>query len=125
MSNVCDDSTSYLGRPIGEHGGEAMYFWSFCFSAELSFLNCENMCIVNMQFELPRFIFKSVYVDRRYNMILSLSLLDLCACVYSCGRQWSFCGVVFVPYVVVTVTMHIICIHRYPNGQDCCNFIYN
>ena len=56
--------TSCLGRPIGAHSGEVMYFWSVCFWGELGFLNCNDirMCVVNKQFELLKFVFDSVYV---------------------------------------------------------------
>ena len=58
-------------QPISAHGGEVMYFGSFCFRDELVFLNCYDicMCVVNKQFELPEFVFNSVYVDLKYNYI--------------------------------------------------------
>ena len=27
----CDELTPCLVQPVGEHGGEVMYFWSVCF----------------------------------------------------------------------------------------------
>ena len=70
---------------------------------ELGFLNCDDvyMCVVNKQFELPEFVFDSVYVDLQY--FLSLVLLGL----WSCGCLWSVCEVAVVPYedAVVTVTV--------------------
>ena len=47
-----------------------LYFGSFYFRGELGSLNCDYicMCVVNKQFELPEFVFNSVYAD------LSISL---------------------------------------------------
>ena len=52
-----------LCNPIGEHGGEVMYFGCVCFRGELDFLNCDDicMCVVNKQFELLEFVFDSGY----------------------------------------------------------------
>ena len=51
--------------------GEVMYFWCVCFRGELSFLNCDDicMCVVNKQFEVLEFVFYSVYVDLQYDEI--------------------------------------------------------
>ena len=38
------------------------------------------MCVVNKQFELPEFVFNSVYVAQKYN---DISLIA--GCVYLCG----------------------------------------
>ena len=72
------------------------------------FLDCDVcMCVVNKHFELLEFVFDSVYVDLQYDEI-SLTFTagsgSLC-CV--CGRLWSVCEVVVVPYVdaVVAVTV--------------------
>ena len=48
-----------------------MYFGSYCFRAELRFLNCGDICkcVVNEHFELIEFVFNSVYVDLEYNEI--------------------------------------------------------
>ena len=50
---------------------EVMYFGCFDFRAELGFLNCDDicMCVVNKQFELLGFVFKSAYVDLQYDEI--------------------------------------------------------
>ena len=83
-------------------------FWSVCFRGELGFLNCDAicMCVVIKQFEPLEFVFDSVYVDRQYDGIFFFFffLLGLCDV---CGRPWSVCEVVLVPYVdaVVTVTV--------------------
>ena len=63
--NERDEPTPCLVPHIGAHGGEVMYFGSFCFRGEFSFLNCDEiyMCVVNKQFELCEFVFDSVYVD--------------------------------------------------------------
>ena len=69
--------------PIGTHGGEVMYFKSFCFRGELGLLNCDNicMCIVNKQFELLEFVFNSVYVDLNNNDIsLTFTAVSVCLC---------------------------------------------
>ena len=52
-----------------------MYFVCFGFRGELGFLNCDDicMCVVNNQFELPEFVFDSIYVDLQYDAILLLS----------------------------------------------------
>ena len=69
-----------------------MYFWCFGFRDELSFLNCDDvcMCVVNKQFELLEFVSESVYVDLQYEEIsrtftagdkILLIELGLCVCV--------------------------------------------
>ena len=71
-------------RSIDVHGGDVMYFGSFCFRGELGFLNCDDicMCVVKMQFELLEFVFNSVYVDLKYNEI---SLTFTAGSVFLCG----------------------------------------
>ena len=53
---------------IGAHCCEVMYFG---FRGELGFLNCDDVCMceVNKQFELLEFVSESVYVDLQYDMI--------------------------------------------------------
>ena len=66
-------------QPIGAHGGEVMYFRNFCFSGELVFLNCDDicMCVVNKQFALLEF----VYVDLQYDEIsLTFTAGSVCLC---------------------------------------------
>ena len=48
-----------------------MYFGCVCFRGELGFLNCDAICMydVNKQFELLEFVFNSVYVDLQYDEI--------------------------------------------------------
>ena len=50
---------------------------------ELAFLNCDDicMCVVNKQFELPGFVFDSVFVDLQYDDISITLMLGMCACV--------------------------------------------
>ena len=55
VSNACNESTSWLVQPIGTHGGEVMYFGSFCFRRELSFLNCDDICMLVMNKQLIPF----------------------------------------------------------------------
>ena len=64
-------TTPCFVQPVGTHGGEVMYIWSFSFRAELGFLNCDGicMCVVNKQFELIEFVFESAYVDLQYDEI--------------------------------------------------------
>ena len=75
----------------------------------LGFMNCDDicMCVVNKQFELLELVFDSVYVDLQYDE-LSLSFtagsVSLC-CV--CGRLWSVCEVVVVPYVDVVIAVTV------------------
>ena len=71
-------------QAIGAHGGEIMYFGSFCFRSELGFLNCDDtcMCVVNKQFELFEFVFDSVYVDLQYDVIC---LTLTAGYVFPCG----------------------------------------
>ena len=71
VSNGCNEPTSCLGRPIGAHCCEVMYFWCFGFRGELGFHNCDDvcMCVVNKQFELLEVVSESVYVDLQYNEI--------------------------------------------------------
>ena len=63
--NEYDESTHLFVRPIGARGGKVMYFGSFRFRGNLSFLNCHDicMCVVNKQFKLIELVFNSVYVD--------------------------------------------------------------
>ena len=69
VSNECDEPTSCLLQPIFAHCCEVMYFGCFDFRGELSFLNCDDvcMCVVNKQFELLEFVLRSVYVDLQYD----------------------------------------------------------
>ena len=71
FSNACNGPTSCLVQHIGKHGGEVMYFGCVCFRDELGFLDCDDicMCVVNKQFELPEFVFDSVYVDLQCDQI--------------------------------------------------------
>ena len=57
VSNERDEPTPCPVRPIDAHGGEVMYFMSFCVKGELGLLNCDVicMCVVNMQVELLDF----------------------------------------------------------------------
>ena len=49
----------------------ARLFRCFGFRGELGFLNCDDICMcdVNKQFELLEFVFDSVYVDLQYDEI--------------------------------------------------------
>ena len=71
VSNECYEPTSCLVQPIGAHCCEVIYFVCFCFSGELGFMNCDDicMCVVNKQFELLEFVFDSVYVELQYDEI--------------------------------------------------------
>ena len=111
VSNECDEPTSCLVQPIGLHCCEVMHFGSFGFRGELGFLYCDDvcMCVVNKQPEFLEFVFDSVYVDLQYDEIsftFTAGSVSLC-CAVSCGRLWSVCEVVVVPYVdaVVAVTV--------------------
>ena len=63
--------TSCLVQPISAHCREVMYFGCLGFRGELSFLNCDDICmrVVNKQFEPLEFVFDSVYVDMKYDEI--------------------------------------------------------
>ena len=91
VSNESNEPTSCLVQPIGTHGGEVIYFGRVSFRGELSFLNCDHicMCVVNKQFELLEFVFDSVYVDLQYN---DISLTFTAGSVFLC----SVCGLVVV-----------------------------
>ena len=71
VSNECNEPTSYIGKPIGTHGREVMYFGCVCFRGELGFLNCDDICIcvVKKQFQLLEFVFGFDYVDLQYDEI--------------------------------------------------------
>ena len=45
---------SCIVQPIDAHGGEVMYYGSFCFRGELGFMKCDyiGMCVANKEFEL-------------------------------------------------------------------------
>ena len=82
---------------------------SFGFRCEFGFLNCDDvcMCVVNTQFELLELVFDSVYVDLQYDEIsltFTAESVSLC-CV--CGRLWSVCEVVVVPYVDKVVAVSV------------------
>ena len=69
-----------------------MYVGCVCFRGELSFLNCDDicMCVVNKQFELFEF-FYFIYVDLQYDEIYltftagSVSLCCVCGHVVVFG----------------------------------------
>ena len=69
VSNECNEPTSCIVQPIVAHCCEVMYFWCFDFRGELGFLNSDDicMCVVNNQFELLEFVFKTVYVDLQFS----------------------------------------------------------
>ena len=99
-------------QPISTHGGEVMYFGCICFRGELGFLNCDDicMCVVNKQFELLEFVFDSIYVNLQYDelyLTYTAGSVSLC-CV--CGRLWSVCEVVVVPYVDAVVAVTVMCV---------------
>ena len=77
VSNECNEPTACLVQPIGTHG--------VCFRGELGFLNCDDLCVVNKQYELLEFVFDSVYVDLQYDEISltftagSVSLCCVCS----------------------------------------------
>ena len=60
-----------------------MYLGCFGFRGELSFLNCDNVCIcvVKRQFELLEFVSGSVYADLQYDEIcLTFTAGSVCLC---------------------------------------------
>ena len=69
---------------VGAPCCDVMYFGCFGFRGELSFLNCDDvcMCVVNKQFELLEFVSESVYVDLQYDEISLTLLLGMCVCVW-------------------------------------------
>ena len=89
VSNECNESTSCLVQPIGTHGGEVMYFGCVCFRGEFGFLNCYDicMCVANKQLSSSSWL-----------------------CLWSCGRLWSVCEVVVVPYVDAVVAVAVMCV---------------
>ena len=78
-------------QPIGAYGGEFIYFWCVCFSGELVFLNCDDicMCVLNNQFELLEFVFDSIYVDLQYDEISLTFTVGPVSLYCVCGRLWS------------------------------------
>ena len=50
-------------------------FGCVCFRDDFGFLNCDDICMcdVNKQFKLFEFVFDSVYVDLQYNDISLIS----------------------------------------------------
>ena len=44
VSNECNKPTSSLVQHIDTHGDKVMYFWCVCFTGELGFLNCDDIC---------------------------------------------------------------------------------
>ena len=41
-------SISCLVQPIETHGGKIMYFGCVCFRGELGFLNCDDICMCDV-----------------------------------------------------------------------------
>ena len=66
-----------------------VYNFGVCFSGELGFLNCDDicMCVVNRQFELFEFFIMFI-IDLQYDEI---SLIFTTGYVCLCGRPWSVC----------------------------------
>ena len=102
----CDETTACLVQPIVAHCCEVMYLECFDFKGELGFLICDDscMCVVNKQFELLEFVFKSVYVDLQYDKI-SLTftagyacLCDVCSPVVVLGMsvRLSWCPMLWI-----------------------------
>ena len=88
VSNECNEPTSCIVQPVGTHGGDVMYFGCVCFTGQVGFLNCDDICkcVVNKQFELLQFVFDSVYVDLQYDersLTFTAGSVSLC-CV--CGH---------------------------------------
>ena len=85
-----------LVQHICAHGDEVVdFFVSFCFRCELGFLNCDNicMCVLNKQFELPKFVLNSVYVDLKYNVIsLTFTAGSSLICLWGCLGTLCGCG---------------------------------
>ena len=79
----CDEPTSCLVQPIGEHCCEVMHFGWFGFMGEIGFLICDDicMCVVNKQLELLEFVLIPFMLTCSMMRFLSLLLLGLCACV--------------------------------------------
>ena len=98
VSNECNEPTSCLVQPIRTHGDEVMYLGCVCFRGELSFLNCDEicMCVLNTQFELLETVFDSVYVDLQYDEIYltvnagSVSVCCVCSHVVVFGMPVMF-----------------------------------
>ena len=67
--------------------GKVMHFWSFCFRAELGFLNCDDicMCVGNKQFELLGFVFIPFMLTCGIMRFISRLLLGLCSHVVVLG----------------------------------------
>ena len=102
LSNECYEPTSCLVQPIGTHGGDVMYFGSVFFRSELGFLNCDDICmrVVNKQFSSSSlFLIPFMLTCSMMRLISHLLLCLLVLCLWSCGRIWSVCEVVVVPYV--------------------------
>ena len=71
------------------------------------------MCVVNKQFQLLEFVSNSVYVDLQYDEISLTFTTGSCVlvlCLWSCGRLWSVCEVVVLPYVDVLVSVTVMCV---------------
>ena len=85
-SDECDEPTPCLVRPIGAHGGEVMYFGSFCFRGELGFLNCDIcMCAVNSFSSSSWFSIPFILIDLKCNKIsLTFTGGSMCLCVVCC-----------------------------------------
>ena len=69
--NDCDEPTSCLVQPSIAHCWEVMYFGCFDLRGQLGFLDCDDVCMcdVNKQFELLELVSESVYVDLQYDEI--------------------------------------------------------
>ena len=67
-------SVMSLVQPICTHGSKVMYCWCVCFRGELSFLNCDDicMCVVNKRFELLELVFIPIMLTCSMMRFLSL-----------------------------------------------------
>ena len=83
VSDECGEPTSCIVQPIVAHCCEGMYFGCFYFRDDISFLNCDDvcMCVVNKQFQLLEFVLSPFMLTCSMIRFISLLLLDLCACV--------------------------------------------
>ena len=85
---------------------ESCVLWEFCFRSELSFLNCDDicMCVVKKQFELLEYVLIpfmwTCRIIRFHNFYCCVYVIMWCV---SCGCPWSLLEVVVAPCVVGAV----------------------
>ena len=66
--------------PIGAHGGEVMYFGSFCFGGELGFQNCDDMLLYTHSMTLASGGGSPIFLRRGLSTNPGVTMWCVCGC---------------------------------------------